>query len=74
MKPDRAILTSQYTLLPVKDSKQPWYKKVSDTLALYRRNHRTRKQLAKLTIDQLDDIGLTIEQVEREAKKPFWVI
>ncbi len=74
MKPDRAILTSQYTLLPIKNSKQPWYVKMSYTIALYRRNHRTRKQLARLTIDQLDDIGLTVEQAEREVKKPFWII
>ena len=32
-----------------------------------------RRALAGLTISALDDIGLTQDQANREAAKPFWV-
>ena len=41
-------------------------------LKYYWQRYTTRQQLAKLTGQQLLDIGLTPEQVEAEIKKPFW--
>jgi uncharacterized protein YjiS (DUF1127 family) len=34
---------------------------------------RQRQQLRQLDDHQLRDIGLTREQAEREADRPFWV-
>ena len=34
--------------------------------------HLHRLDLAELTDEQLDDIGLTRRDVERESAKPFW--
>jgi uncharacterized protein YjiS (DUF1127 family) len=36
------------------------------------RRHQTRKVLAKLSLHHLEDIGITPEQREMEANKPFW--
>ena len=33
---------------------------------------RQRRQLAELTGDQLADIGITCEQAQTEAARPFW--
>ncbi|MCV3270955.1 DUF1127 domain-containing protein [Roseobacter sinensis] len=33
---------------------------------------RTRRALKKLTVRQLDDVGLTPEQARHEAAKVFW--
>lgn len=33
---------------------------------------RQRGELAKLSDQQLHDIGITREQAEREARRPFW--
>lgn len=35
--------------------------------------YRTRKQLARLSAEQLRDVGITSEQASAEAAKPFWV-
>lgn len=34
--------------------------------------HLQRLDLSELTDEQLDDIGLTRRDVERESAKPFW--
>ena len=34
--------------------------------------HHQRKQLAKLDLEQLEDMGITIEQLQSELAKPFW--
>jgi uncharacterized protein YjiS (DUF1127 family) len=34
----------------------------------------TRKALLNLTVDQLKDVGLTLEQAREEGLKPFWRI
>ena len=38
----------------------------------WRRNAKTRKQLANLPVYLLRDIGLTEEQVRHEIRKKFW--
>ena len=34
--------------------------------------YTTRRQLAKLTAEQLADIGITVEQAQKEIAEPFW--
>jgi uncharacterized protein YjiS (DUF1127 family) len=41
-------------------------------LNLFIRRYRTRKQLEKLSPEQLRDVGLSREQVLEESQKPFW--
>lgn len=41
-------------------------------LTLWHRRARQRLELTKLDDHLLDDIGLTREEVEAEARKPFW--
>lgn len=41
-------------------------------IGLYAQRSQTRKQLAKLSSAQLEDIGLSKAQALAEAKKPFW--
>jgi uncharacterized protein YjiS (DUF1127 family) len=41
-------------------------------LRVYVRRHQTRRALKALSVDQLKDIGITIEQQQFEANKPFW--
>ncbi len=36
------------------------------------RVQRQRNQLAKLSVEQLEDIGLSAEQAQTEAKRAFW--
>ena len=45
---------------------------VSPTVKLWVHRYRSRRQMARLTAERLDDMGLTIEQVRAEVKKPFW--
>ncbi len=42
------------------------------TLKLWRERSRQRRMLSRLDADQLDDIGLSPEDVQREVSKPFW--
>lgn len=42
------------------------------TAAVWRRNARTRRQLAGLEDHELRDIGLSRPDAEAEAAKPFW--
>ena len=41
-------------------------------LSLYLSVWRQRQALRALNRDELEDIGLTREEVEREANRPFW--
>ena len=41
-------------------------------LARWRRNHRSRRQLANLEPHHLKDIGLIQSEASREAKRWFW--
>ena len=43
-----------------------------DRLQRYWLRYRTRRQLARLSAEQLRDIGLTVEQAYRESQVPFW--
>lgn len=42
------------------------------SLSLQAARHRQRRQLLKLDERQLMDLGLSREQVLKEASKPFW--
>lgn len=41
-------------------------------LGLFVRNYQTRKQLASLSPEQLNDVGISFEQAQEECRKPFW--
>ncbi|MBL7004804.1 MAG: DUF1127 domain-containing protein [Gammaproteobacteria bacterium] len=47
-------------------------KNILTTAQLWIERSYQRKQLLKLSYKQLEDIGLTYEQIRVEAKKPFW--
>ncbi|MBT3203995.1 MAG: DUF1127 domain-containing protein [Gammaproteobacteria bacterium] len=42
------------------------------TIQLWMDRQHQRKQLAKLEASQLVDMGLNVNQVSQEIKKPFW--
>jgi uncharacterized protein YjiS (DUF1127 family) len=42
------------------------------TLTLWQGRRRSRQQLADLSDQMLQDIGITRAEVEREYGKPFW--
>jgi uncharacterized protein YjiS (DUF1127 family) len=41
-------------------------------LTVWDRTYRTRQTLKQLTPDQLRDVGLTREEADREAQRPFF--
>lgn len=41
-------------------------------VAIWAERRRSRRALAELSDMQLRDIGLTRDQADREAEKPFW--
>jgi uncharacterized protein YjiS (DUF1127 family) len=43
-----------------------------DTVTLWQARRRARRQLADLSDEMLQDIGVTRADVEREYGKPFW--
>ncbi|MGH1452953.1 MAG: DUF1127 domain-containing protein [Paracoccaceae bacterium] len=45
---------------------------VAVTVTKWDARYRTRKQLARLSPEQLDDIGMTRGQAYTEAARPFW--
>ncbi|PMM55732.1 DUF1127 domain-containing protein [Vibrio splendidus] len=47
-------------------------KRFYSKLGLYFQNRRTRRQLSELPDYLLRDVGITLEQVEKELKKSFW--
>lgn len=47
-------------------------KTMTEVMQRYWRRLRSRQQLFSLTDYQLRDLGLTRDQVTREAIKPFW--
>ncbi|HZD25434.1 MAG TPA: DUF1127 domain-containing protein [Alphaproteobacteria bacterium] len=42
------------------------------TLALWRQRARGRSELARLSVRDLRDIGLSTSEARHEAAKPFW--
>jgi len=42
------------------------------TIGTYLARYQQRKQLARLSARQLEDMGITREQVQKECAKPFW--
>lgn len=66
---------------PVRTSKphSPWHaswiRKVRGWIqipALWLERNRTRHDLRDLSAEQLRDVGLNVETVRVEARKPFW--
>jgi len=47
---------------------------LGETLALWHRRWTTRRQLEKLSLRELEDIGIDPITAEREAAKPFWMM
>jgi uncharacterized protein YjiS (DUF1127 family) len=45
---------------------------LSHHLALWRRRQRERRSLLTLSDFELQDIGITRSDAQREAAKPFW--
>lgn len=75
MKPDYETLITQTILLPSvkRKAKCPiLFSKLKARLTLYSRNATTRRQLKSLSLDQLQDVGVTPEQAQRESAKYFW--
>jgi uncharacterized protein YjiS (DUF1127 family) len=47
--------------------------RVWNTLSLWSNRAQQRTQLAELSWEQLEDIGITRESARAEAAKPFWI-
>ena len=45
---------------------------IVSTLRLWARRRRERDELARLTVSDLQDIGITRVEAEWMARKPFW--
>ena len=45
---------------------------VSDTVHVWQQRFRTRRELTHWSDRDLHDVGLTWNDVVREAEKPFW--
>lgn len=41
-------------------------------VSLWFERARQRRQLKALPFERLDDLGLSVEQVQHEVSKPFW--
>jgi len=75
MKPDYETLISQAIFLPrvkSKDKSPLFFSTLKARLTLYSRNAITRRQLKSLSIERLLDIGITLEQAQRESAKYCW--
>ncbi len=48
-------------------------KRLLAVLNTWKENYYSRQALRKLNSRQLDDIGLSSDQVRKECKKPFWI-
>jgi uncharacterized protein YjiS (DUF1127 family) len=46
---------------------------VAATVVKWECRHRSRRALARLSPDQLKDIGITPEMADREVSKSFWI-
>ncbi len=46
--------------------------KIIDSLQLWMDRHHQRRQLAKLPVYRLKDMGLDPHKVAQEIRKPFW--
>lgn len=58
---------------PGDDTKQP-KRSITQTLGLWHERSRQRRDLLKLAndISLLDDVGLSLYDIRREARKHFW--
>jgi uncharacterized protein YjiS (DUF1127 family) len=45
---------------------------LSETIHIWRKRQRDRRQLAELTARDLHDVGLSWSDIADEAEKPFW--
>ena len=45
---------------------------VAETVHLWRKRYRDRRELARWTEDDLHDIGLSRSDIANELEKPFW--
>lgn len=51
---------------------QNWLQYIFSKLVIWKRNYRTRRQLAELPEYLFDDLGLDRTKIEKELRKPFW--
>lgn len=58
--------------LPAVRTDGPFWLRAYVALCNWRRNQRTRKQLARLDSRQLADAGISEAQRQNELAKPFW--
>ncbi|GLZ89410.1 hypothetical protein Pres01_54610 [Metapseudomonas resinovorans] len=67
---DRTLTASAHlqTSLP----RTHWYLRLFATIALWRRNARTRHQLAQLDPRALADVGISPSDRYQELERPFW--
>jgi len=49
-----------------------WHKKIFTLMAKWHHNISTRQTIHDLSAHQLNDIGLSRQQADNEAKKHFW--
>ncbi len=54
------------------EENQNWLQYFFSKLSIWRRNYRTRRQLAELSEYLLDDLGLDRKKVSKELRKSFW--
>ena len=50
-----------------------WFAAVKAMVAVWKQRYLQRQLLPELTPHMLKDIGITEDQAEQEAAKPFWV-
>lgn len=59
-------------LLPTLAQRRPLIKRIAGSIAVWLRNGRTRRQLARLDERQLADAGISLCERDVELSKPFW--
>jgi uncharacterized protein YjiS (DUF1127 family) len=79
MKPTHDVLyenlSTRYAFLSdvtTHSTPKPWNVRLVQKLKMYKQVYRTRQQLSRLRVEQLNDIGITRAQALKEANKPFW--
>lgn len=70
---DRTLTASATSAqLRTSHSAAPWYLRLAATLGQWRRNARTRRQLAQLDARALADVGISPSERYQELERPFW--
>ena len=59
-------------LLPTLAQRRTLIKRIAGSIAVWLRNARTRRQLARLDERQLADAGISLCERDAELSKPFW--